>query len=87
VSYLSDSPSVNYKITLMSGVMVGQIMIVVQPAAAGQSGAATPFPWSSMDPRSYIALGNPASAPMVYHFTACSCSSLTLCILPNVSIA
>jgi hypothetical protein len=24
---------------------------------------------------------------MVYHFTACSCSSLTLCILPNVSIA
>jgi hypothetical protein len=45
-----------------------------QFAAARQSAAATPLPSSSMIPMLCIAFGNPASAPLVYHPTACSYS-------------
>ena len=48
-----------------------------QPAAAGQSGAPTPSPLSRRHPSPNIAFGNPASAPWVTHFTACSYSFLT----------
>ena len=47
-----------------------------QRAAAGWSGAATPCPESRACPRQCIALGNPASAPIVNHPTACSNSCL-----------
>jgi len=47
-----------------------------QSAAARWSGAAMPFPSSSKIPKHHIAFGNPASAPLVNHPTACSYSSL-----------
>jgi len=58
-----------------------------QPAAAGQSGAATPSPESKWHPRQNSALGSPASAALVYHSVACSCSFLWVCVCPNQNIA
>jgi len=58
-----------------------------QSAAAGESGAVTPFPSSSKVPSSNIARGNPATAPLVYHFMACSGSFLAMWIPPSSCMA
>jgi len=58
-----------------------------QPAAAGQSAAATPSPESRRHPRLNIALGSPVSAALVNHSMTCSCSFLARCVWPNTYIA